>query len=152
MAPERKRPTRSQLYQYLLVEKVFSHEMMENFPDEDSLYKKLNPYAYNEDILILEDQLKERFWQIIEKHLTKRQLQIVNLLKKGATQSETAKALGVNQSSITKSVHGNVDYSKASGKASYGGICKKLARVVDNDPIIKEIKEKIAEIRNSSWM
>lgn len=299
MAPERKRPTRSQLYQHLLVEKAFSHEMMETFPNEDSIYKKLNPFDYNEEILVLEDQLKERFWEIINEHLTPRQLEIVKLLKEGATQQEAARKLGVNQSSITKclssetllyfkdkkitiknifdewsefsyeikkmdliclnedddslskthikdvmcsglkqlisittssgktiraskdhrfmtnagwakledvinnnlklktkagkqiqlediesykidgeeitydievagpyhnfvangiithnSINGNVDYSNKvnGGKASYGGICKKLARVVDKDPVIKEILQKISDLRNDTWI
>ncbi len=294
MAPERKRPTRSQLYQHLLVEKAFSHEMMETFSNDDSVYKKLNPFDYNEEILILEDQLKERFWKIINEHLTPRQLEIVKLLRDGATQQEAARKLGVNQSSITKclasdtllhfrnqkisigdvyhnwnkstdelpllcvnestkelvetkivnvmrgnikqlirvttasgktirassdhkfftnknwlrledaissksllavnndgiikleeiksfkndgveetfdievldpwhnfiadnfvvhnSINGNVDYSKDNGKASYGGICKKLARVVDKDPAIKEIMQKISDLRNDTWI
>lgn len=301
MAPERKRPTRSQQYQHLLVEKAFSHEMLEGFSDDESMYKKLNPFNYDERILVLEDQLKERFWEIINANLTERQLEIVNLLKSGATQSETAKKLGVNQcvayntiihlssynnitiseiydkwnynsnimqnldikcvneitkeiiktkivnviknppkqliklktvsgmsirtsadhkfftnygwktlqeaiylkasfgfdgnnnilefdemsewkfdnieetydlevagqwhnfiannlmisnSSITKSIHGNVDYSSPinGGKTSYGGVVKKLNRIIENDPIIKEIKNKISEIRNSSWI
>lgn len=300
MAPERKRPTRSQLYQHLLVEKAFSHEMMETFSNDDSVYKKLNPFNYNEEILVLEDQLKERFWEIINEHLTPRQLEIINLLKSGKTQSETAKALSVNQSSITKclsfdstlffenkketileiynkwvsdkkilenyniysineetniiflskivdvmysgikevikattqsgkcvkatkehkvftnfgwlklgeaveigaklataegfidevvnfeeitkvsepesvdtydievrapwhnflqdgvivrnSLNGNVDYSKSAGKASYGGIVKKLDRVIQKDPIIKEILEKISDLRNDTWI
>lgn len=152
MAPERKRPTRSQLYQHLLVEKAFSHEMMETFSNDDSVYKKLNPFDYNEEILILEDQLKERFWKIINEHLTPRQLEIVKLLRDGATQQEAARKLGVNQSSITKSINGNVDYSKDNGKASYGGICKKLARVVDKDPTIKDIMQKISDLRNDTWI
>lgn len=154
MAPERKRPTRSQLYQHLLVEKAFSHEMMETFSNDDSVYKKLNPFDYNEDILILEDQLKERFWKIINEHLTPRQLEIVKLLRDGATQQEAARKLGVNQSSITKSINGNVDYSNkvTGGKASYGGICKKLARVVDKDPVIKQIMDAISDLRNDTWI
>lgn len=293
-----KRKTRSSAYQYLLVEKSFSNQMMEVFPENDSIQKKLNPFSYNEDILILEDRLKERLWEIISEHLTPRQLEIINLLKGGATQSETAKCLGVNQSSITKcisydtliyfndkimpikkiwdiwqndkntiskmkircvnentgemtfthikgvmkgeeknlirltlnsgkfiraskdhkfftkngwltlkdiitndkimvavdngieagyeqvkcwlddgievtydlevncpwhnfvgnqiiihnSINGNIDYSsKDNGKASYGGIVKKLLKVVEGDQTIKEIKEKISDIRNNSW-
>jgi hypothetical protein len=97
-----RRKTRSSGYQWILVEKAFSHDMMETFSNDDGIQKKLNPYHYNEDILVLEDQLKERFWEIINENLTDRQLQIVELLKSGATQQETAKKLQVNQSSITK--------------------------------------------------
>ena len=152
MAPERKRPTRSAAYQHLLVEKSFNHEMMGSFSVDDGMYKKLNPFEYNESLLILEDQLKERFWEIIEESLTERQLQIINLLKQGKTQSETAKEMGVNQSSVTKSLHGNTEYSnKDKGKTSYGGICRKLLKIIDKDPIILKIKEQISDIKNNTW-
>lgn len=155
MEPNRKRPTRSQAYQHLLVEKAFSHEMMESFPEEDSLGKRLNPWDYNEDILVLEDQLKERFWEIIEENLTERQLEIINLLKQGFTQSESARALSINQSSITKSLHGNSTYDKTSGsknKESYGGIVKKITKIANEDKKVREIMAKIAEIRTNSWL
>lgn len=298
MASDR-RKTRSSGYQYILVEKSFSHEMLESFPEDEGMQKKLNPFAYNEEILLLEDQLKERFWELIRDNLTVRQLQIVELLKGGATQSETARQLNVNQSSITKciskeslihfsggekitiselweqwkissqavkklevlcvnpntgyitsttimevmrgepkelirislesgasikasrdhklltrvgwkrledilsenlevavengdrikfvdfsswevmgmeetfdlevlsvnhnfvgngfilrnSLNGNTDYSKGNkSKPSYGGICKKLAKIVEKDPIIKDLTAKIAAIRNESWI
>lgn len=294
-----KKKTRSSAYQWILVERCYSSEMMGSFSNDDGIHKKLNPFDYNEDILVLEDQLKERFWEIINEHLTDRQREIVDLLKEGKTQMETATKLGINQSSITKcisgdtlikfksgeyradeiyasltkgfifadipiyclneetreivptklldvvkgeekemirivsdsgkavkasrdhkfftdkgwmrlgdvveapgtmltvwneggavgefegirdwssvgmevsydlsvegpwhnffgssvaiqnSLHGNTEYSNPDKKTSYGGIVRKIRKVVDNDPVVKEILEKISEIRNNSWM
>ena len=151
-----KRKTRSSAYQWILVEKAFSHDMMESFADDDGMHKKLNPFEYNEDVLLLEDQLKERFWEIIEEHLTERQKEIVNLLKQGKTQQETASLLQINQSSITKSLHGNSEYSssingKSQKKTSYGGIVRKIRKIVESDTKVNELLEKISEIRNNRW-
>jgi len=144
-----KRKNRSDKYQYLLLEISSSHEMLETFRNEDSISHRLNPFQYDEDIIDLEDQLKEEFWRVVDATLTDRQKQVIKFSADGYTQMETAKLLGVNQSSITKSLHGNVDYRK--NKKVYGGIEKKLKKIVDSDPKIKEILDKIAELRQEKW-
>lgn len=148
---ERKK-NRSDAYQQLFAEKAFSHEMLSSFSNEESIYKRLNPFDYDERILELQDQLYVRFWELIDKHLTDRQKEIVNLLKTGATQQECAKLMGVNQSSITKSLNGNVDYSKGSNKKNYGGIILKLNKIIDKDEKVQEILKQISEIRTDNWL
>jgi DNA-directed RNA polymerase specialized sigma subunit len=142
---------RSAHYQSIFNEKSFSHEMLDTFANEESVYKRLNPYSYDERVLELQDQLQTEFWRLLEENLTDRQLEIVNLLKKGKTQQEVAKALGINQSSITKSIHGNVDYSKKD-KSVYGGIAAKMQRILEKDKRIQEIFRQIAELRDESWL
>jgi predicted transcriptional regulator len=139
--------------------------MMEAFCNEDSIYNRLNPYDYNEKMIELEDQLKVEFWRVVETLLTERRKQVIRLYADGYTQSETAKMLGVNQSSITKSFNGNRAYSNKNPKdinqqntnqqnnknKSYGGSRRKLQRIISDDSKIQEILTKMAEVRGEKW-
>ena len=143
------RKNRSDSYQHLLLERVCSHDMLEAFSNDDSIYKKLNPFAYNEEIEELKDKLKEEVWRLIFANLTSRQAEILELYAKGWTQSEIAKKLGINQSSITKAINGNVDYKN--GKKIYGGSKKKIMKLIETDVKIQEIFNRIKEIREDEW-
>jgi hypothetical protein len=154
-----KRPNRSDKYQYLLLETVCSHEQLETFSNEESFYKRLCPFEYNERIAELEDELKSEFWRVVEENLTERQKEVMKLVSAGKTQMEIAKQLNVNQSSITKSLNGNVDYSSnmtgKSGKKGariYGGSLRKLIKVVETDKKIQEILQKISDLRGENWL
>lgn len=143
------RNTRSQKYQYILIETVYSNDMMSSFCNEDSVSARLNPFEYNEDLIELEDQLKKEFWRIVNTLLTDRQKEVIKLYADGYTQMEIAKKLNVNQSSITKAINGNVSYKK--GRRSYGGARKKLKKIIEMDDKIIEILRKISEIRSEKW-
>ncbi len=144
-----RRKNRSDKYQWILVETVCSNDMMESFCNEDGIHNRLNPFGYNEDVLELEDQLKEEFWRIVDTLLTPRQREVIRLYADGYTQMEIAKILDVNQSSITKSLNGNVDYKN--GKKVYGGARKKIRKIIDNDDRIKEILQKMQDLREEQW-
>ncbi len=144
-----KRQNRSDRYQWVLLETVCSNDMMEAFCNEDSISARLNPFQYNEDLIELEEQLNKEFWRIVDNLLTDRQRQVIRLYADGYTQMEIAKMLNVNQSSITKSLNGNVDYKN--GKKIYGGARKKIKKIVENDEKIKEILSKMHELRENKW-
>lgn len=144
-----KRQNRSDRYQYILLETVCSNDMMEAFCNEDSIYNRLNPYEYNESMIELEDQLKKEFWRVVDTLLTPRQREVIRLYADGYTQMEIAKMLNVNQSSITKSLNGNVDYKN--GKKIYGGARKKIRKIIESDDKIKEILQKMREVRDEKW-
>jgi len=144
-----KRQNRSDRYQWVLLETVCSNEMMETFCNEDSIYNRLNPFEYNENLIELEDQLKKEFWRVVDTLLTPRQREVIRLYADGYTQMEIAKMLNVNQSSITKSLNGNVDYKN--GKKIYGGARKKIRKIIENDEKIKEILAKMSEVRETKW-
>ena len=57
--------------------------------------------------------------------------------------------LNVNQSSITKSLNGNVDYKN--GKKIYGGAKKKINKIIQSDEKIMEILRRIADVREEKW-
>lgn len=125
--------------------------MLESFCNDDSISARLNPYfnAYDEGLLELEDQLKVEFWRVVDTLLTPRQREVIRLYADGYTQMEIAKMLNVNQSSITKSLNGNVDYKN--GKKIYGGARKKIRKIIENDEAIKDILEKMSELRENKF-
>lgn len=102
MTKFKKIPNRSDAYQNLLLDIPYPHELLDVFSSTDSIYKRLNPFSYNDEIAELEEQLTKELWRIIEDNLTARQKEVVKLYASGKTQVEIAKQLGVNQSSIVK--------------------------------------------------
>jgi|SRR5271166_2038155 len=149
------RSPRSSAYQQLYCEAIFPIELLESFSNEESLHKRLNPFDYNESILLLEEELRVEFWRLVETKLTDRQQQILKGLASGKTQQEVARSIGINQSSITKSINGNVSYSdidKHGNPITYGGSRSKIRKLIDEDPKIQAILKKIADIREETWI
>jgi RNA polymerase sigma factor (sigma-70 family) len=145
-----RRPNRSDHYQHLLLETVCSNDMMEAFPNEESIYNRLSGgFIYDERMLELEDRLKKEFWRVVDTLLTPRQREVIRLYADGYTQMEIAKMLNVNQSSITKSLNGNVDYKN--GKRIYGGAKKKINKIIQSDEKITEILREMSELRAEAW-
>ena len=152
MKPFRKIKSRSDSYQPILLEISYPDELLDIFSDHDSIYKKLNPFAYNDEIAELEEQLKIELWRIIEDNLTERQQDVVKMTAAGDTQIEIAKKLGVNQSSIVKCLSGNSNYAEKDSKGRptvYGGVKLKLQKIVKEDEKVNAILQKIADIRDS---
>jgi RNA polymerase sigma factor (sigma-70 family) len=145
-----RRKNRSDKYQYVLLETACSNDMMEAFCNDDSIYARLTGgFVYDERMLELEDRLKKEFWRVVDTLLTPRQREVIRLYADGYTQMEIAKMLNVNQSSITKSLNGNLDYKN--GKKIYGGARKKIRKIIENDDAIKEILADMNELRDEQW-
>lgn len=143
---------RSAAYQVIFHEVACSNEQMEAFQNDDSIYERLTGgFAYNEEVLDLEDQLRKRFWELVDSSLTKRQGEILHLCAEGLTQMEVAKRLGCNQSSIAKSRAGNTQYLPNNKVKTYGGSHKRLQKLIEEDPIINDILSQINEKRNKKW-
>ncbi len=117
MKPFNKIKNRSEAYQSLILEISYPHELLDIFSDTDSVYKKLNPFSYNDDIAELQELLNVELWRIINDNLTERQKEVVRMSAEGKTQIEIAKALGVNQSSITKCLTGDTLIYTSAGNA-----------------------------------
>ena len=144
-----KRKNRSDAYQHILLEICCSHEMMGSFSNQDGIYHMLNPFHYDEEVDDLQDILKEKFWKVVKTVLTERQEEVITMYCNNSTQMEIAKKLKVNQSSITKSMNGNVDYKK--GKRTYGGALKKIAKTLHQDEEVKAILARIMELREEKF-
>ena len=137
---------RSDKYQHILVESACAPDVLTEFSDARGITGMINMSTYNEELFDLRDQLQAALWRIIDTSLTDRQRQVIKLYAKGKTQIEIAKMLGVNQSSITKSINGNCDYRN--GKRIYGGAKKKLRRIAESDVEVQDILYRMAEIQN----
>jgi DNA-binding CsgD family transcriptional regulator len=139
---------RSDKYQDTIRQTPASFDMLSRYSETQGLYGKFNNSEYNEEILDLQDQLTAARWRLIKTHLTPRQKEVLELTAQGKTQTEIADELGVNQSSITKSIYGNCDYKKTK-KTIYGGAKKKLKKLESEDEEIQSIIKKIAEIQSA---
>lgn len=144
-----KRKNRSDKYQWVLLETTCSNDMMEAFTNADSISNRLDSFMYNEELMDLEEDLRKEFWRIVNELLTDRQKQVIKLYADGYTQMEIAKMLNVNQSSITKSLNGNVDYKN--GKKIYGGARKKIRKIIENDEKIKAILARMQDLRETKY-
>jgi len=133
---------RSDRYQNMFNEISYSQEMLADFAIEAGLTAKLN--SYNEALLELKSQLRRELWRLVDTALTPRQRQVIRLYAQGYTQTEIAKMLNVNQSSITKSINGNCDYRN--GKKVYGGARKKLRKLAEKDQKIQGLIKKMVEL------
>jgi DNA-binding CsgD family transcriptional regulator len=136
---------RSDRYQHLLVESSCSPDMLTEFSDSKGMAGVLNNDKYNEEMMDLKAQLMASYWRIIRTKLTPRQCEVIELYAQGMTQTEIAKKLNVNQSSITKSINGNCDYRN--GRRIYGGAKKKLRKIAAQDEEIQSILQRMIEIQ-----
>jgi DNA-binding CsgD family transcriptional regulator len=118
--------------------------MMSEFSEAQGLFDCMKPED-KEKLLDLRDELHTELWRLVDNELTERQREVIHLYAQNYTQIEIAKILGVNQSSITKSINGNCDY-RGTFRKSYGGSSRKLRRLADKDHKIQEIRAQIAEI------
>lgn len=145
---DNKRPNRSTHYQHFFTETSCSPEMLTEFADAEGMTSMYS--RHNEELLELREQLKIEFWRLVDTQLTARQREVIRLYSAGFTQMEIARKLGINQSSITKSLKGNCDY-KSSRKKVYGGAEKKLRKLSEKDPKIQELLAKIADLEEENF-
>lgn len=144
------RPCRSTAYQYVILETSCPHEWLGNFTTEQGLN---DPYAvYDERLLELRDLLLVKVKELMAKELTVKQHKVLTCYLAGMTQQETANEMGCNQSSITKSLHGNppTAYGVHNSKLPmYGGSLPKLKRLAAKDLGIQLILAAIADLTSA---
>lgn len=135
-----RKAVRSDKYQYILVEVLFSSEAWNLFSEAQEKCLPLSDEK-REVLLDWDRELKAQLHVMIDECLTPRQRQVLLLYADGYTQQEIAAMLDVNQSSITKSLNGNVDYNN--GKRVYGGLKKKFIKIVKRNFAIRPIMKNI---------
>lgn len=133
-----KRKARSDSYQYMINEMSFDMQMMSQLFDLDNAIHKQR----SNRCLELNDQMFQRIIDLANIHTTPYQNRVMYLYLEGKTQMEIAKEIGVNQSSVTKCLMGNADYNK--GKKMYGGLAKKMKKVIKKDTLLKQIAKEIS--------
>ena len=124
---------RSNRYQWQFHELVF-----DPWSEHGYLFNSADPLhcARNEQLIA---ELIRAWWRIVDCHLTERQRYVLRCTAAGMKQTEIAKRLDVNQSSITKSINGNVQYSGRFAGLKYGGAARKVQSIAADDPEIQSI-------------
>lgn len=128
------RKSRSQSYQYILNERLYGSEVWNSLDQMQSLrayQERIDTLRYQMETLInLDGDLWKEMWNLIDTQCSLRQKQVAHLLYEGKTQMEIAAKLGVNQSSICKTISGNSDYRVDKEARRYGGLAKKLSKLI----------------------
>ena len=109
-------------------------------PNSKSIYHSISPYKYNEELLDLKEELLKQIHKLAKKILTNKQYQIYLLTLDGYTQTEIAKIMGVNQSSVSKSAIGSQSYENSK---RYGGFLAKLRKSIAESFEIQKILAKM---------
>lgn len=140
-----KKRNRSDSYQYRMVEIAVDPAILSDFSIDDGFNEQMKIAGHSEDILDLRQELIKELYRLINEILTERQSEVLNLRLKNYTQTEIAETLGIHQTTVHKTLSGNIDYKN--GEARYGGALKKLKKACSKDHRVKEIISKIKEIR-----
>ena len=136
------RESRSAKYQYIFNELQVDEVSMLNYFNEDGLHYN---GEYNEIIMDLQEDYNKRLWVLLRENLTENQLICTEALAEGLTQDELAKKLGLNQSSINKTMWGNVVYGDGE-PVHYGGVRRKMQAIAKDDEELMRIKLKILDL------
>lgn len=137
---------KSRLYQHKIVEISFDQAKLNNFPTESGIGHVLATNEISEEIKELRETLMDELYNVIHgDFLTDHQKKVLMMRLMGKTQNEIAEHLGITQSAVHKAMHGNIDYKN--NKKRYGGIVKKLRKICSNNENIKEVLDKIDNVR-----
>lgn len=145
-----RKAVRSDKYQWVILEVTVSDDHLNSFSNQNGLFHALNPFEYNEEIQILEDELLVEVMKVVNNNLTENQKNIMLMRLDGYTQCEIAKVLGIHQSSVHKSIMGNLDVKKGLTyvhKKRYGGTIHKLKKLIAQNKRVQQILLEISELR-----
>jgi DNA-directed RNA polymerase specialized sigma24 family protein len=99
-----------------------------------------------DELIGLQERLIEQVHNVVMTRLTSRQSEVVQkIFYEQKTQMEVADLLGKCQTTIHKILRGNVDYLH--GAKRYGGALKKINKICNTDPDIKQTLDRIAQIK-----
>ena len=142
---------RSSKYQWMILEIPFEFSPGENilsnsWANDKGLYFD---QPSSEAVQDLQEAVIQRLLELCAIHLTPHQWEILKLIRDGNTQVETAKIMDVNQSSIVKCIHGNVDFAK---QKRYGGCDKKIPKFCMQDEAFRLLIQELSELDEGSKM
>lgn len=136
---------KSDCYQHKIVEISVDPVVLNDFPFNNGLGMVLNLSKYSEEFYNLRQKLLNEVVRVVNSELTSRQIEVVTLRLQDMTQTQIAEKLKIHQTTVHKLLMGNIDY--ANGKKRYGGAIKKLRKICTKDSKIKNILEKMEELR-----
>lgn len=131
----------SELISHNYVEISIDPHLLNNFANEEGIGAFLEAYSCSDEFQELKNELLEEVINIIETCLTEKQKVIIKKAYfDGKTQMEIAKEINIDQSSVSKSLKGNLVYTK---KRRYGGSIKKIRKLCATNEKIQEILKKM---------
>lgn len=140
---------KSKFYQHKIVEISFDQNKLSNFSTERGIGYILAENEISDKISELRSDLIEQLYDVINSDLlTEHQQKILWMRLMGKTQNEISEHLGITQSAVHKSLHGNIDYRN--NKKRYGGIIKKLKKICHGNEEIQKILRQISEAKNEN--
>lgn len=140
-----RKKNKSDSYQHKIVEISVDPSILSEFPLAESLGSQLNLSRHSERFDELRENLFQRVLFLISSELTDRQAQVITLRLMGRTQIQIAEELKIHQTTVHKTLMGNIDY--ANNKKCYGGAIKKLRKLCNKDIAIRVILEEMESIR-----
>jgi DNA-directed RNA polymerase specialized sigma subunit len=140
---------KSKIYQHKIVEISFDQSKLSNFSTERGINYILTENEMSDKILELRTALIEQLYDVINgEMLTEHQKKILFMRLMGKTQNEISSHLGITQSAVHKSLHGNIDYRN--NKKRYGGIIKKLKKICNGSHEIQNLLKQISDVKCES--
>lgn len=142
-----KKRNKSDSYQYRIIEIAIDPHILSDFSSEDGLGAQLGQAGHSEEVQELRDKLMDEVRRLIRTSLTERQMQVVAMFLQGKTQIQIADELGICQTTVHKTLRGNIDYRN--GAARYGGAIKKLQKLCAKDSKVLKLLDQIEEVRRA---
>lgn len=135
-----------------LIEITVDPNFLNNFANEDGINNYFNSAIDTEEFQKLKTRLIEEVLKIINSHLTKIQKNVLCLTYfEGKTQQEISSIIRRHQTSVHKTLQGNIDYIN---NKRYGGAIKKIQKICKKNKIIqeilKEMKERVERSKNKT--
>lgn len=142
-----RKKNKSDQYQYKIIEIPIDPHILNEISNNNGLSYQASVSDYSNHFELLQKKLFDELKKIIESDkLTKRQKDVMLLRVQGKTQIEIAETLKIHQTTVHKTINGNIDY-KNCGKL-YGGAIKKLRKLCSKNEMIIELLEEINELKN----
>jgi transcriptional regulator len=142
-----RKKNKSDQYQYKIVEIPIDPHILNEISNNNGLSYQVCVSEYSIQFEKLQKELFDELKKIIKSDkLTKRQKDVMLLRVQGKTQIEIADTLNIHQTTVHKTINGNIDY-KNCGKL-YGGAIKKIRKLCLKNEKIIEILEEINELKH----
>lgn len=126
------------------VEISMDPHLLNNFSNEDGIAAFLMSHECSEGFLELRQELFDEVIYIINNCLTDKQKEIMKMtFLEGKTQNEISIELGKHQSTVHKTLQGNIDYKN--NQKRYGGALKKIRKLCAGNEKIKSILAQMRE-------
>ena len=126
-------------YEILVEPKNLERFTVSHSPWHETPEERERRWAYREFL----DAVRQHLYDAIDNSLTSKQRAVALLYLARLPQEEIAKALHINQSTVSRHLHGTNRHGK-----KVGGIVGKLRRILDKNPEVQRALKRLEDRRN----